>query len=115
MDHSEVKHLPKVDHTPADLDKASRLLLHAASRIEERGHCQNGNGLDEQGRMCVMVALGGSPQRDWSVIKEAELRLENALPAHVPGSRSLRKIARWSDGTPTADVIAKLRAVALGL
>ena len=56
MDHSEVKHFPKIDHTPAELDDASRLLLKAAHLIELHGFCK-GIRTDGKGRHCVLGAI----------------------------------------------------------
>lgn len=56
MDHSEVKHLPKVDHTPADLDEPAKLLLKAAALIEDRGLERVGYE-SKSGCLCVMGAI----------------------------------------------------------
>lgn len=113
MDLSEVKHLPKVDHTPAKLDAPSKLLLKAAALIEKHGHCQTGSGQDEDGRMCVLVAIARIPGKE-GAHNTAVDRLTAAVP-HVRPRGCLHQVALWSDRTPTAEVLAKLRAVALGL
>jgi hypothetical protein len=113
MDHSEVKHLPKVDHTPAELDAASRLLLRTAEVIERQGWCQCYIGI-ANGQVCLegalMIAAGKTPE---SVI----------IPNTVAGEAVSRVRAsvgmgayQWNDkpGRTKEEVIAKLRAVALG-
>lgn len=104
----EEKRHGEVTESPSKLDRTSRQILAAAALIEECGHCQNGHGSDVDGRLCVMAALvrvGGF---------DAEERIESAIPEVSPDKwKQLSKVARWSDGTPTAQVIAKLRAIAL--
>jgi hypothetical protein len=110
MDESVIKHLAQ-----PRLDGPARLLLKAAALIEEYGHCQTGEGHDGK-RMCVMVAL----QKAAGVVDlhiDVELARDR-LERHIPNVRSkfagnLVRAARWSDSTPTAEVLAKLRAVAL--
>ena len=111
---SEVKHFPKVDHTPANLDEESRLLLRAAEVIEHRGWCQN-EYTTSDGRLCVLGAVktarGLSPRDDEDaddLVEKACERLYNAV-----GNR----VHLWNDrpGRTQDEVVAKLRAVALGL
>ena len=118
MDHSEVKHLPKVDHTPADLDEPARLLLRAAALLEERGWCQNIQE-DGQGRMCALGAINnaegaGATNRGLPFTKagrEANARLCKAVGTDFFGP------AMWNNHPQRtqAEVVSKLRAVALGL
>lgn len=113
MDHSEVKHLPKTDHTPAELDEASLLLLKTAGVIEERGWCQNSYG-DKQGRLCILGAMRVAlklPLRDFcGAIPPAGDEAMDRLSRHI-GNRP----HKWNDaqGRTQAEVVAKLRAVAL--
>jgi len=96
MDHSEVKHLPKVDHTPAELDEASGLLLRTAAYLEEHGHCR-GSALDERGGRCVIGAMTwvypGQLLRDLTGT-QAIARLQLAMERGIT-------IPTWSDSTPT--------------
>lgn len=121
MDHSEVKHLPKVDHTPAELDEPSKLLLRAASLIETHGWCQY-NVCDERGRMCVNGALlkayTGSP--DWP---DDQSVASNSYPPAIASRRLAMAVgvlanhaSVWNneDARTKDEVISKLRAAALG-
>lgn len=118
MDHSEVRHLPKVDHEPANLDDASRLLLKAADLIERWGLAKH-TTCDEKGGMCVRGALRvaegakHAPHEpnfgDASAVAfEADRRLGVALGGDNP--------AFWNNAKERKpeEVVAKLRAVALG-
>jgi hypothetical protein len=111
MDLSEIKHLPKTDHEPAELDGVSRRILRAAALIEKHGHCQRGTSHDGQGRMCVIAALADAGSEGGSLYGALK-RLEPQVP-EVDEHKPMNKVARWSDGTPTIEVLAKLRAVAL--
>lgn len=112
MDHSEVKHLPKVDHTPAEFDEASRLLLKAAAEIEKRGWCQEAlvNGA---GNVCILGALNvvdsgsATVSPDNAAQTEAYLRLIDSIGC----------VSGWNNrfGRTKDEVVAKLRAVALGV
>lgn len=105
MDHSETKYLPRVDHAPAELDDASKILLKAAALIEESGWCQN--AMFDKGRMCALGAIGTAGRYQQSAY-DARDRLQSALHAGV---------GAWNDvdGRTKDEVVAKLRAVALGL
>jgi hypothetical protein len=109
MDHSEVKHLPKVDYTPAELDNVSRLLLKAAGLIEQHGLWCGG---DAPGR-CVLGAIVEAEGHS-SVLgktgREAFGRVQNAI-----GVKSSSAVFKWNDANNKDGVVAKLRAVALGL
>jgi hypothetical protein len=112
MDESVVKHFEQ----PAKLDRPAQLLMRAADLIEEHGHCQTGEGISGES-MCVMVAL----RRAWAASSidsrpylAAMQRIERRVPnVRAPGNGNLVRLARWSDATPTAEVLATLRAVAL--
>lgn len=106
MDESIQKRL-----APA-LDDASRLLLKAAELIEERGWCQRQQE-DAKGRLCILGALhyaeGGSPMTPFGAVAyNARNRLMDVLGIWMLGRD-------WNDkpGRTAAEVIAKLRAVAL--
>lgn len=107
MDHSEVKHLPKVDHTPDDLDEASKLLLKAADLLEIPGVWGQGSFSEKRviGSHCAMTAI-----RSLSKHYEAEQRFARAFGGVL-------NVYEWNDteGRTKEEVIAKLRAVALGL
>lgn len=104
MDHSEVKYFPKVDHTPAELDRPSLALMHAASWLEDHGLCRD-RVEDGQGRGCVIHALS---RRDFTYaeIGIAQERLTKRLGTNI---------VMWLLFTDVSqeEVIAKLRAVAL--
>jgi hypothetical protein len=113
MDHSEVKHL-KVDHTPAELDEASKLLLRAANLIEKRGlNNKDYTFVHLDGSICVKCAItlsAGFPEDAGTSISPvtnyAYTRLWDATKA-CPYD--------WIIGRSQDEVVAKLRAVALGL
>jgi hypothetical protein len=124
MDHSEVKHLPKVDHTPAEMDAVSRLLMRAADVIERDGWCQN-NVLTEDGRVCLVGAIHTANNKRFGRAndycdpwdensREALVRMDRVLPKVADG---IGACAVWNDtpGRTKDEVVAKLRAVALGL
>lgn len=118
MDHSEVKHLPKIDHTPAELDEPSRLLLKAAALIEERGH-HKGSYSASNGMVCFRGALNIAACGD-------PVGIPNAPGADEASIRFLQTLRRegwglgwleWNDAPDRTrdEVVAKMRAVALGL
>src|SRR5437867_3333049 len=114
MDHSEVKHLPKVDHTPAELDDASKLLLAAAAIIERQGWCQCFIGTFG-GQLCIEGALNVARGREPIAMLEGnEVTLEALLRVNKAVGASA---FHWNDtpGRTKDEVVAKLRAVALGL
>jgi hypothetical protein len=109
MDHSEVKHLPKVDHTPAELDAASKLLLKAADYVEKNGWCQH-ELQSGDGRVCIVGAL--------SAVADEIFLVGTHSAAWTRLQKALNKMAgTWNDtqGRTKEEVVAKLRAVALGL
>jgi hypothetical protein len=97
---------PKVDHTPAELDETSRILLRAAAILEERGHAKTGTGYGPNGEVCAMCAIKEATHGKWFDI-DAENRLRESI-----GSNN---ITEWNNSHSAADVAAKLRAAALGL
>ena len=89
------------------LDDAGEVLLKAAEIIEERGWCQN--ALSNGTGFCAVGALGmASRERGGQGFTEAWARLE----ANVLGLN----VADWNDNPfrTKEEVVAKLRAVALG-
>jgi hypothetical protein len=100
---------PKVDHTPAELDGPSKALLDAAAWIEQNGLCQRnaderGRGSDGSG--CVIYAL-------WTVSSEHSLEAQQRLQKRITDENIVYWV-EFSGATPD-QVIAKMRAVALGL
>lgn len=112
-DWSFIEAVPRVDHTPAELDPASKLLLKAAAYLEDHGHCQDGSPGDNAGRVCVIGALthvygGGFLLSPGSHGEQACKRLEKLITSD-------NCIPRWSDSTPTPEVLSTMRRAALGL
>lgn len=115
MDLSETKNL-KADHEPAKLNDDALVLLKAANIIERDGHHKGWicNGDNASGPVCllgaILRAIAGS-SADWT----------QKHPAHASvvrlGSLVHPQLAYWNDDPATTkeEVIAKLRAVALGL
>lgn len=118
MDHSEVRHLPKVDHTPAELDEPSKLLLKAADLIEEHGLTKNCRQYGSA--MCVYGAIiyahrGDVDQNAFGPSLEAVRRLERIV-GQAPESWSEGwGAANWNNAPErtSEEVVSKLRAVAL--
>lgn len=123
----EINNLPKIDHTPANLDEQSRILLRAADLLEKHGlakHCQR----DSEGRMCmagaIIVAAGGTPETFYSWTGDA---LGSCYPSRAAWEAAMRVIkglpgctygpANWNNAPERTkdEVVAKLRAVALSL
>lgn len=108
MDHSEVKHFPKVDHQPAELDRVSRLLLKAADIMEVGGHCK---GMAQDGAAhCLsgavsQAAFGFGSWGLWHGHNEAFERVRASIEDPIS----------WNDDPARTkdEVVAKLRAVAL--
>lgn len=113
MNMSETKNL-RVTHEPAVLDEPSKLLLKAAALIERVGWCQN-SLRSKDGAVCMegalATALGGSTKY-------------NLLDGGI-GEQTWKRLQRnlgtspwlWNDQKSNTqdEVVAKLRAVALGL
>lgn len=125
MYHSEVKHLPKVDHQFAEMDAPAKVLLKAAALIEDRGlakHIQ----CDAEGKLCIYGALvladGGIPYSIGSRFESTGI-FAGSTPAAMEAVRRVEKDLGTNDASiwnnaeerTQADVVAKLRAVALGL
>ena len=111
MDQSEVKNLlPKVDHTPAVLDEPAQMLLKAADVIEKYGHAKSTLGHISVG-FCINGALNfaatGTSTNQTTAGNSAKMRMMASL-----GGDQIS----WNNAPErTADeVVAKLRAVALG-
>jgi hypothetical protein len=112
MDHSEVKYLPKVDHTPAELDEASKLLLRTADLIEDRGLACT--AFDDEGRGCVIVTMCSLPGAPMKLVEEALDRVRRYI--RTQARSGCYGIPSWSDKAAregrAAEVISALRAVA---
>ena len=106
MDESVQKNLKP------ELGDVSRLLLKAADLIEEHGWCQV-SAVDERGRICMLQAMGRAevelfgPDGSRSVSLVSDEKIADAVGW---------PIYRWNDaaGRTQEEVVAKLRAVALG-
>lgn len=112
----QVETKPKVDHTPAELDDTSKLLLKAAAAIEESGHRQYDLGAPSRG-FCVLggmayieygSAISIAQGKDWT---PAMSRAMSRLSCSVGGCA-----VAWNNAEERTkdEVVAKLRAVALG-
>ena len=93
------------------LDETAKLLLKAAAVIDEIGWCQN--GYTKHGGYCIYGALDHAAGFDVGegatnqVVSQAAWRFIDAVKSSVAG---------WNDtpGRTKDEVVAKLRAVALG-
>jgi hypothetical protein len=121
MDFSETKHLPKVDHTPAELGEERRLLLKAADLMEARGHCKGRLATERfHGAVCLYGALYAAANHGdaWAsgphIAKAGEAAL---LVRHALGLKNSYSEIDWNNAPERTkdEVVAKLRAVALGL
>ena len=116
-----VEHKEAGEFTTPALDEASRLLLKAAALLEEHGWCQHERS--NAGRHCVLGALdeAAGGDRNWGHKDErapwwgAVQRLVSAVGATHPIGINWAA-ANWNNqpGRTKEEVIAKLRAVALG-
>lgn len=115
----ETKTQPKVDHTPAQLDEVSRLMLKAADLIEKHGLAKD-ERCSAEGAYCVHGALAmaetGNPEA-WDNPLEyvATARIFKTLGVQETTFFNPRGIAQWNNapGRTQDEVVAKLRAVAL--
>lgn len=87
-----------------ELDEVSKLMLETAAHIERVGLSRDGTE-DWCGRPCTIHALNTTSKGRYDLADEAQQRLRDNLG---------HPIGRWSDATPQGEVVAKLRAVALG-
>jgi hypothetical protein len=111
MDHSEVKHLPKVDHTPAELAGWQRVMLKASDIIDERGLCKE--SYSGSRGYCIYGALyAAADLTPMDAMNEALNEARRILLNKLPDT-----IICWNDHKDRTkdEVVAKLRAVALGL
>ena len=117
MDHSEVKHLPKVDHAPAQLEEWQKLLLKAADLIESYGLAKH-TTCNNRGAMCLrgalLVAAGAERVRHGPDMGQASndvLEADNKMRAAVRSNPAM-----WNNepARTEKEVVAKMRAVALG-
>ena len=100
---------PKVDHQPAVLDDASKLLLKAAAYLESKGwRCGSGDS-----GVCAYEAIVYADKPDAIQTPLATVAAERLAAAL--GCSEITGIFKWNDarGRTKDEVIAKLRAVAL--
>jgi len=91
------------------LDDAAKLLLKAAVLIEERGWCQH-EAKDTEGRLCVHGALYYANNESVNDLLRASAdRFDASLPPNMLTPQWNDMPCRIKD-----EVVAKLRAVALG-
>ncbi len=116
MDHSEIKHLPKTDHTPAKLDDASKLLLKAASAIETYGHVKGDLGHPSKG-FCFLGALTFAEHGSADAIINGKGWNKSMSAAQQRFCRNLggQSEVDWNNAPHRTkdEVVAKMRAVAL--
>jgi hypothetical protein len=92
----KTKTQPKVDHTPAELDDLSRMLLKAASLIEERGHWRGGPSID--GSTCAVLALQVVGTESGGNYLDAVYRLCKSLHLNTKGHNlGTSEIYKWND------------------
>lgn len=105
---------PSFRENDSELDDASKLLLKAAALIEEVGHAQH-TLCDNDGRMCIGGAI--------SFVDTGVKGFSGSFYRTGIGTEALRRmndalvdLVNWNNtrGRTQAEVVAKLRAVALG-
>jgi hypothetical protein len=106
------------------LDEASKLLLKAADLIEDHGFVQNRIGRGEGDGFCVAHAMARAFGGDDLYESHAYKRLRRSLGMGPYESHAYKRLHRslgmgpsiWNDepGRTKEEVVAKLRAVALG-
>lgn len=110
MDLSETKNLPATDYAPAELDAPSKVLLGPALAIERDGWFPGDleNNCEARCAWTGITDAAGSGSSD--LAHEAGMRFASAL-----GFSHISQIFSWNDSKSKEQVLAKLRAVALGL
>lgn len=114
MDESVQKHFDREKESP-QLDEASKLLLKAASIIEERGWCQH-NLQSSDGRLCLEGAISFAYYgHAMGAFCDPATRVAFDRMAAAT-SKDREAPHHWNDdkGRTKEEVVAKLRAVALG-
>lgn len=119
MDHSEVKHLPKVDHTPAEMSEESQLLLKAASIVEQKGHTKNQLCSDydpEHGSVCLLGALNHAQRGSAWFGDDQQSKAVREIAGRVYGGSWIKAVA-WNNAPERTqtEVVSALRMAALGL
>lgn len=111
MDLSEIKNLPKTDHTPAVLDEPAKLLLKAADLIEKHGLWCGGY----EGGRCILTGLIDAEGRTTSLGRHGNTAFERVTQALGVKGRldESGEVYNWNDRHSKEAVVAKLRAVAL--
>lgn len=88
------------------LDDVSKLLLKGAAIIVERGHDQSHLGEGPNGERCALCSLIEADGNRFSrTYEDAKARLRGAVG---------ESITDWNNQSTKEEVVAKLRAVALG-
>ena len=102
---------PSRENDLSPLDEASKLLLKAADLIEERGWCQN-TYTSPKGRLCILGALKTAQGVEFVGESNPTVLQASKRFGAVVGGRTYQ----WNDvpGRTKEEVVAKLRAVALG-
>ena len=99
---------PKVDHTPAELDEASRILLRAAAILEEHGHCKGRAQHGDSHCLSGAITVASFEFGHWGLYHGHAAAMRRVV-------RFLDDPIRWNDAPERTkdEVVAKLRAVAL--
>ena len=95
-----------------ELDEASKVLLRAADLVEDgRLTWVQGSENCRGSNVCAAIAIQRAADGTWGVAPEARARFAAAV-----GGGSTYDIWHWNDapGRTQAEVVAKLRSVALG-
>lgn len=110
MDHSEVKHLPKVDHTPAELTKLSQAMRLGATLSPQIRY----RFTDPDGGTCAIcaaaVALGRNAHTTWKGWEEmcAWLGKQTGTPVRVVSEASARHFQSKDSREQIADWLESL-------
>jgi hypothetical protein len=112
----EEREIPFSREQHEGLDEPSQLLLKAAALIEEYGHATNGDLRNLKG-MCTWGALAWAHHGDqWPSGHqgpEAKAMKRIAASIGLPGGGNM-VVCDWNNRHTKEEVVAKLRAVALG-
>lgn len=111
MDHSEVKHLPKVDHTPAHLSDVSKTILKAADLIEEKGWIQ-GRWASSHG-YCMRGAVYGV-FNNGGAFGDTPTPILGYMESRMPPGQDCMKF-NDTPGRTKEEVVSRMRSIALGL
>lgn len=111
----EHKEIGEAQEAPAKvLDEPAKLLLRAAELIEERGHCRSGQLFDEEtGGMCAFGALSMAACGNPVLTPHNSFIAMRRFSKVVTGSDDYMYGCDWNNTHTAAEVVAKLREVAL--